>query len=289
MAGQVLRVLNPFDEEVVFEAPMATRAEAEAAVSRAQCAAAGWRRVPVAERVALCERFMTAFEAMKEDVARRITLEMGKPLQQARGEVNGMLDRARHMCAITEATLADEYLPEKAGFVRYIRHEPKGVVLDIAAWNYPLLIAVNVVVPGVLAGNSVIIKHSSKTPSCGRAFVEAFQKAGAPENLVQDLLADHVTTEALIKHPGVGHVSFTGSVRGGTRCRPAPADASSTWASSWAARTRPTCAPTRPSTSPSRTAWTVRSTTRGNPAAPSNASISTAPSTTTSWRPTRRA
>src|SRR5690606_10383171 len=90
-----------------------------------------------------------------------------------------------------------------------------GVVLDIVAWNYPLLIAVNVVIPSILAGNSVIIKHSSKTPSCGEAFVDAFAKAGAPKDLVQHVIASHGVTDKLIRHAGVDYVSFTGSVRGG--------------------------------------------------------------------------
>jgi len=74
---------------------------------------------------------------------------------------------------------------------------------------------VNVVVPAVLAGNAVIIKHSSRTPLCGQAFVDAFQKAGVPLNLVQHVVAGHDVTEMLIQHTGVDYVSFTGSVRGG--------------------------------------------------------------------------
>jgi acyl-CoA reductase-like NAD-dependent aldehyde dehydrogenase len=215
MSQHELHVVNPFTEEVAFTLPMAGAADLDPLVARARAAFQGWKRSSVAERVTLCERFITAFDAKKESIADEITQQMGKPHKFALGEVAGMLDRARYMISIAEQTLADEYLPEKAGFVRYIRHEPRGVVLDIAAWNYPLLIAVNVVVPAVLAGNAVIIKHSSKTPLCGRAFVEAFQAAGAPEGLVQELIADHVVTDLLIKHPGVDQVSFTGSVRGG--------------------------------------------------------------------------
>lgn len=215
MSQSKLQVINPFTEEVAYTLPMATAADLEPLVARARAAFQTWRRSSVAERVALCERFMTAFEAKAESIAGEITEQMGKPRKYALGEVAGMLDRARYMVSIAEQTLADEYLPEKAGFVRYIRHEPRGVVLDVAAWNYPLLIAVNVVVPAVLAGNAVIIKHSSKTPLCGRAFVAAFEAAGAPEGLVQDIIADHAVTDQLIKHPGIDQVSFTGSVRGG--------------------------------------------------------------------------
>ncbi len=215
MSAKELKVIYPFTEETAFTFPMLGEDEIDGVVTKARRAFAGWKNSAMSERMALCERFAVAFEGMRDEIARNITLQMGKPLQQSYNEVNGMLDRTRHMISIAEETLKDEYLPEKPCFVRYIRHEPKGVVLDIAAWNYPLLIAVNVIVPAILAGNAVIVKHSSKTPLCARAFTEAFQKAGAPEGLVQDVIADHKVTDLLIKHPGINHVSFTGSVRGG--------------------------------------------------------------------------
>jgi acyl-CoA reductase-like NAD-dependent aldehyde dehydrogenase len=215
MAANELRVINPFTEQVELTLPLLSAAEASAAARRAREAFEEWRWTDIATRKALCEKFMAAFEAKGDEIARDITRQMGKPLGQARGEVQGMLARARHIIDIAEGVLADEYVAEKPGFKRYIRHEPLGVVLDIAAWNYPLLIAVNVIVPAVLAGNAVIVKHSSRTPLCGRAFTEAFAAAGAPKDLVQDVVADHAVTDAMIQDPGVNFVSFTGSVRGG--------------------------------------------------------------------------
>jgi acyl-CoA reductase-like NAD-dependent aldehyde dehydrogenase len=119
------------------------------------------------------------------------------------------------MIELAPGALADEPLPDKAGFERFIRHEPLGVVLDIAAWNYPLLIAVNVVVPAVLAGDSVLVKHSARTALCGEHFARAFADAGAPADLVLAVHADHDVTAKIIQHPLTGFVSFTGSVAGG--------------------------------------------------------------------------
>ena len=215
MSARELKLTNPYTESVFATVPLLDEAEVDAVVARARAAFAAWRNSSPADRAALCTRFCEAFKARSEPIAADITAQMGKPLQQARNEVAGMLDRAAHMISIAESTLADEWLPEKPGFKRYIRHEPLGVVVDIAAWNYPLLIAVNVVVPAVLAGNAVIIKHSSRTPLCGQAFVDAFAAAGAPTDLVQSINASHAVTESLLQHPGVDFVSFTGSVRGG--------------------------------------------------------------------------
>ncbi len=215
MAAHELSVVNPFTEDVVARFPLLPETEIDAVVMRSQKAQDQWRRVPLAERKALCVKFIEAFRAMADDVALKMTQQMGKPLSQAQGETRTMIARAEYLIKIADATLADEYLPEDGNLVKYIRHEPLGVVLDIVAWNYPLLIAVNVVIPSILAGNSVIIKHSSKTPSCGEAFVDAFAKAGAPTDLMQHVIASHGVIDKLIRHAGVDYVSFTGSVRGG--------------------------------------------------------------------------
>jgi len=215
MASQVLDVINPYSEDVVCTLPLTQPGEVDAAVARARQAFHGWRGTPIRDRVALCRKFMTVFKQMADQVAADISAQMGKPVAHAKGEVGRMLERAKYMTSIAEQTLQDEPVPEVAGFNRYIRHEPLGVVLDIAAWNYPLLIAVNVIVPAVLAGNAVLVKHSSKTPLCGQAFADAFARSGAPEHLVQNVVADHAVTETFIQHPGVDYVSFTGSVRGG--------------------------------------------------------------------------
>ncbi|MBI2894693.1 MAG: aldehyde dehydrogenase family protein [Deltaproteobacteria bacterium] len=210
-----LIVDDPFTLEPFVERPLLQADAVDALVRRSARAEVDWAAVPVSRRAELCGKFVDAFLARKEEIARDLTGQMGKPLVQARREVDGTADRARHMISIAEASLADEPLPPKPGFVRFIRREPLGVVLDIAAWNYPLLIAVNVVVPAVLAGNSVLLKHSSRTPLCGEHFERAFREAGAPDGLVLAVHADHSVTERIIQHPGVGFVSFTGSVEGG--------------------------------------------------------------------------
>src|SRR5437764_6599439 len=140
---------------------------------------------------------------------------MGKPLAQARGEVKTTIHRARVMMSLAPEALRDDPLPPVPGFTRFVRHEPVGVVLDVSAWNYPLLITVNVVVPAVLAGNAVVLKHANRTALCGDAFARAFAKAGAPENLVTAIDASHETCARIIARPEIGYVSFTGSVRGG--------------------------------------------------------------------------
>ena len=199
------------------------RNENEAAdmMARSEQVQQDWSQVPLPERIAVCQRFIdvwtskgSADKAFVEQTAVDISSQMGKPLNYARGEVGGMLERANAMVSMAPEALASKDLP-KEGFLRRIVKEPVGVVLTIAPWNYPLLTAVNSILPAILSGNSVMIKHSERTPLTGDALAKAFSMAGAPADLVQSLHCSHDVTRSVIQHPATGFVSFTGSVTGG--------------------------------------------------------------------------
>jgi acyl-CoA reductase-like NAD-dependent aldehyde dehydrogenase len=113
--------------------------------------------------------------------------------------------------------------PEKAGFTRYITREALGTVMVIAPWNYPFLTAVNSIVPGLMAGNAIILKHASQTLLVGERFAAAAESAGLPADLFQNLVLGHADTEKLIASGQIDHINFTGSVEGGRRIEKAAA------------------------------------------------------------------
>ena len=119
-------------------------------------------------------------------VARDTSRQMGKPINEARGEVKTLLARAEYMLGIAPEALASERLPARPGFQLSIEHVPVGVVLDIAAWNYPLIVPVNVIVPALVAGNAVVLKHSPKTPLTGVRFERAFAQLPADAQFSAD-------------------------------------------------------------------------------------------------------
>ena len=213
-----LTVDNPYTGEAACTVPLADSARVTEVLDGAREAARAFRETTLEDRKALCTRALTRMEDAGDAIAADITHMMGKPLAQAKNEIRTMGERARYMIGIADAALADTSLPKKEGFSRRIVKEPLGVVLDLPAWNYPLLTAVNVVFPAVLAGNSVIVKHSPRSPLSGEHFARAFAEAGGTlANLVQSLDCDHATSEKLVGDARVDHVVFTGSVFGGRR------------------------------------------------------------------------
>lgn len=215
--ARTLVVDNPFTGETACEVALADEATVSQSLDRAVAAAAEWRTSRLDDRKALCLRAVEAMERHATAIAEDIVRMMGKPLGQAQGEVKTCAARARHLVSIAEASLADVVLPPLAKFERRVVRAPLGVVLDLPAWNYPLLTAVNCVIPAVLAGNAVIVKHSPRTPLCGEHFARAFAEAGAPANLVQALNCDHLASERIVGDARVDHVVFTGSIFGGHR------------------------------------------------------------------------
>jgi acyl-CoA reductase-like NAD-dependent aldehyde dehydrogenase len=210
-----LRTRTPVDGSVYVERDLARSEDVREALDAAREAQASWRRVPLAERCRVASLAVDAFVSRRDAIAEEITWQMGRPLTQSPGEVRGFEERARYMIGIAEQSLADIDVGLKDGFRRFIRREPLGVVLTVAPWNYPYLTAVNSVVPAILAGNAVILKHSAQTPLCAERMVEAFRDAGLPRGVFQYLHLSHEATDRLVRSPGVDFVAFTGSVEAG--------------------------------------------------------------------------
>lgn len=212
---QELITISPIDGREVVRRAYASEAQIAHALAQAQSAQAAWQAAGVAERGRIVSAAVDRFVAAKDEIARAITIQMGRPLRYTPGEVAGFEARARHMISIADVALAPVRVPDQAGFTRFISREPIGVALTVAPWNYPLLTAVNSIVPALMAGNTVILKHSDQTPLCAELIERAFRDAGAPRGVFQYLHANHDTVQRLIRAPEIGYVSFTGSVRGG--------------------------------------------------------------------------
>ena len=222
--SEVQRTLSPVDGRVYVERALATDAQIQRVLERAAAAQTKWKRVLLAERAAILTRFIDAFVAHKQQIAEEISWQMGRPIGQSPGEVRGFEERARYMVSIAPQALAEIDAEPKDNFRRFIRREPLGVVLVLAPWNYPYLTSVNSVVPALMAGNAVVLKHSNQTPLCAERFAEAFQAAGLPPDVFQFVHCSHEQCAGMIASPLVDFVAFTGSVAGGHAVQKAASD-----------------------------------------------------------------
>jgi acyl-CoA reductase-like NAD-dependent aldehyde dehydrogenase len=220
----VQRTITPVDGTVYCERPLASDTELDAILERAEQAQRAWRNTDLATRAAVCRRFCDLFESKRDEIALELTWQMGRPIGYSPSEVRGTLERARYMVDIAAEALADVDAGPKDNFRRFVRREPLGVVLTIAAWNYPYLIAVNSVVPAIMAGNTVVLKHSAQTPLCAERFAECFREAGLPEGVFQAVHLSHASAERAMRDPRVDFVAFTGSVAGGHAVQHAVSD-----------------------------------------------------------------
>jgi acyl-CoA reductase-like NAD-dependent aldehyde dehydrogenase len=209
------QTISPIDNTVYVERRLASAAEIDKALTRARQAQRAWRSTSIDQRAAILTRFCDAFEAQRDGIAHELTRQMGRPIRYTPGEVNGTLERARHMIDIAPRALTDIDPGPKENFRRFVRREPLGVVFTVAAWNYPYLIAVNSVIPAIMAGNAVIMKHSAQTPLCAERFDQCMRAAGLPEGVFQFLHLTHADTDRIIRDPRIDFVAFTGSVAGG--------------------------------------------------------------------------
>ena len=210
-----IQLISPVDGRVYVERDRADAAQIEQALTAAASAQALWKQYPLNERAAFCSAVVEAMLSMQADIVPELAWQMGRPVRFGAGELRGFAERARHMIAIAPEALAAIEPEPIEGFRRCIKREPLGTVLVVAPWNYPYLTAVNTLIPALMAGNSVILKHATQTLLVGERFAEAMRRAHLPDGLFHNLLLDHQQTAAIIASGRVHQVNFTGSVEAG--------------------------------------------------------------------------
>ncbi len=207
--------INPFNGEHVGTYRAHSDAELDAKLAKSARAYASWRRVPLAERARLMAKAGQVLLDNVEEYAQMITLEMGKPISESRGEVNKCAWVCDYYAENAAAFLADEVIATDAS-QSFVRHDPIGSVLAVMPWNFPFWQVFRFAAPTLVAGNTGLLKHASNVFGCATFIEEVFTKAGFPEGVFQNLLIHHDLTEKIIAHDGVKAVTLTGSERAGS-------------------------------------------------------------------------
>ena len=216
MSKDTFQTISPVDGSVYVERTFAEAGDIENTLAKAVKAQREWRQSSIAERAEICRKAVQYFLDHAPVIAEELTRQMGRPIRYTPYEITrGFQDRAKYMIEIAEASLVDIKIEQSAGFQRFIRRDSLGAVLVLAPWNYPYLTSVNVVIPAIMAGNSVILKHAQQTPLCAERYAAAFEAAGLPEGVFQYLHLTHEQVAQVIGDERIAHVAFTGSVEGG--------------------------------------------------------------------------
>jgi len=209
------KTISPVDGSVYVEKPYHSLEDIETTLVKAKIAQKAWVAVPLEQRKEIIHNFIDILVSHKEEISEEISKQMGRPISQSGFEVNGFKERAEYLLKIAEKSL-EAYCPEEIeGFERCVEKEPLGVIAILSPWNYPFLTSVNVLVPALLAGNAVIMKHSLQTPLVAERYAEAFAEAGLPDGIFNVLHIQHKETAVLLADDRIDGVFFTGSVEGG--------------------------------------------------------------------------
>ncbi len=211
---KTLKCISPIDGSLYAERALLSSEQATDAVARATAAQKDWAARPLSERVALVRAGVARVGEMNDEIVPELAHQMGRPVRYG-GEFGGFEERASYMADVAVQALADIPVSDDASFKRYIKRVPHGVVLVVAPWNYPYMTAINTVAPALIAGNAVLLKHATQTLLVGERMARAFNQAGVPRDVFQNVFLDHETTSSLIAAKCFGFVNFTGSVAGG--------------------------------------------------------------------------
>ena len=211
----MLKTVTPIDNSILVERKYATDAEIDIALQNAYESRKKWKETSLSERKEVVRNFVKSFLSNSTEIVENLCKQIGRPISQCPGEMRGFEERANYMIDNADRALEDVVSRKDNEFDNYIKKEPLGTIFVIAPWNYPFNTSVNSIVPSLLSGNTVILKHSSQTPLCAEQLFDAATKASMPKNIFQFLHLDHSSTSKVISDHRINHVLFTGSVSGG--------------------------------------------------------------------------
>ncbi len=212
----IQQTITPIDNSVYIERDLAGGNTISSSINNAKAAQKHWRLTSLSHKKDIINKFIMLLEKNKKKLAEEITWQIGRPIKDSPNEINGAIYRTKVLLDLAEESLSDIIITNSkknsdSNLHRKIKLNPLGIVFIIAPWNYPYLTTINTLIPALLAGNSVIIKHSSQTPLVSENIVKLLLESGLPENVCQFLHLSHTSTYKIISGNHVDYVAFTGS------------------------------------------------------------------------------
>jgi len=209
-----LTIINPATEEVITEVAEDTQFSIQEKFNLLRRGQAKWASTVLKKRIECIQRFFDLLEKHRDELAKSLTSEMGKPLKEAYNELNGARNRIKFFIDNSSKWLAEEWINTEGGTKEKISYEPLGTIANISAWNYPYLVGVNVFIPALIGGNAVLYKPSEYATLTGLAIQKLLHQAGIPGNVFQVVVGKGNAGDMLLQLPLDGYF-FTGSYKTG--------------------------------------------------------------------------
>lgn len=208
--------INPATGETLQEFAAVSDEEISGALKKGHAAYESWRKSPVSERTTVLLRVAELYRERQDELARIISLEMGKPVSQAKGEVGLVADIYEYYATEGPAFMEDELLTVRGGGDAVVRSAPVGVLLGIMPWNYPYYQVARFAAPNLMLGNTILLKHARNCPQSAITMEEIFRDAGLPDGGYVNIFATNEQIAEIIADPRIQGVSLTGSERAGS-------------------------------------------------------------------------
>ena len=217
----MLQTITPIDNSIYVEREYASPQMIENTLEKSKNVYEKWKQFSLKDRKIIVSKFVENFLKNNKEIEEQLCRQMGRPISQCSGEMRGFKERALYMIEKSDEALQKIISKKDSEFDNFVSKDPLGTIFIIAPWNYPYNTSVNSIVPSLLAGNCVILKHSSQTPLCAEQLNKALIDSAIPDGVFQYLHLDHASTSKIISDNRIDHVLFTGSVSGGRQVKKA--------------------------------------------------------------------
>ncbi|WP_027472558.1 NAD-dependent succinate-semialdehyde dehydrogenase [Saccharicrinis fermentans] len=210
----LLKSINPANGETVHEYPESQWEEIDTTIRSVKNAFHSWKKTSTQKRIDHVKKLAHLLDIRKENLAHTMTIEMGKPIQESRAEVEKCICLCNYYCEHIDEFLRSKSIPTEAT-ESYVSFQPLGVILAIMPWNFPLWQVFRCAIPSILAGNTMVLKHASNVPGCAIAIEDLFLESDFPDDIFRSVLTSNRRVERIIANKRIAAVTLTGSTKAG--------------------------------------------------------------------------
>ncbi len=212
----MFKVISPVDKQIIIERDYASSSKIKEVLEQGAKVKQGWSESTLLEREVICTRMLEILQSQHDELAYEVTMQMGMPITLAKHEITEFIQNSQFMISVAKEALQETETYFFGETTTFIKHEPRGLILIIGAWDHPYLALSGIIIPALMAGNVVLLNHDEQTALCAERLIEAGIDAGLPTHVLQYVHTSPEDKLTLVNHEQVNFVTFSGSVEWGS-------------------------------------------------------------------------